>query len=1008
MQGSSHGIQRTSLSDTDLDIPAADEELINMTINFKRNDLQWDIYVKRDRGIRVRDVFEAIYSAFDIPLTLHEKNSIPLCLRAGCEQAFRLRCNLAPVPLIVQQRQGWKRVDTLLHQTIFRGLTQSKRGEAWTLNLSGTMSKAIDRGGLMSYHIAADPTERYPERDLLWDPILELKTTTSHSLPTPPVLELPDEYLPPYPNQNPNALPFYSNNDLFNLPLSAAFVPRTSMGNDIVLPPQGACRICNFARLSSILQHRTLFTLLNNIPPSIMEPSSQDYIWAFFCRFVPLGALFDSPRREPLPMVQLGSDRARLVEGLEANFENPSSTMLWLHGPAGTGKSVIAYTLASRCRQKNRLAGSFFFSRRHANCRNASSLVFALAYQLGLSQPQAKEKIIEALDSDPGIMSPSRDLREQFARLLIEPLEAVDWGSPSRVFVIDAMDQCQDQVPELISLLTRLLSHMIDVGLHIFFTSRDYMKGFLIKRHLFPMISDLALDPTGITRDVRSFLRQSFDKIHKRHHLQCRTPWPPEEVLGRLVDRLGLYFITGSIFVKFVEGFDHDPTERMDSIDHIFFNPSSSSESSMDDFYKFIISTTDDPGQACLYLTIVVNLAGMLSYSQLDGLLNRAPNPKFDMRSVLSQLSPLVRTPDGHDSAVQVCHESLCDFLSDPLRCREQFISEAMVHRLLAYSSLSVMIEELPNDSALCSRLSQLATESSSVSLHTFNNAEFLSFAMYSPPEPLPFLSMLWHIMQPQHTGLQVDSRTKSALLYFCHIWQILQHFDLSVADTLPAFRLLANIKSLPVLLAFPIFLAFESPRSGQTLGSSTLEYDSHIKTLDAVAEIVSNVHALKDQHNTGSGILDYACTHWAYHLSLAEWDDDLRSIVTAFMRQKLQQWLVKAWCLQNLETCLRTLCKVQELCLAANPPIHFYSDAQRTAADTKAQEDAEKASLAAWSVKEVVDYVKVEDHHSSSNPIPAIDIKRVRSRPESSMTRHVASQAMLDANQQRRRHEAT
>jgi hypothetical protein len=211
MQGSSHVIQRTSLSDTDLDIPAADEELINMTINFKRNDLQWDIYVKRDRGIRVRDVFEAIYSAFDTPLTLHEKNSIPLCLRAGCEQAFRLRCNLAPVPPIVQQRQGWKRVDTLLHQTIFRGLTQSKRGEAWTLNLSGTMSKAIDRGGLKSNYIAADSTGRYPEKDLLWDPIvrcyslvniceidrlplmskLELKTTVSHSLPTPPVLELP-------------------------------------------------------------------------------------------------------------------------------------------------------------------------------------------------------------------------------------------------------------------------------------------------------------------------------------------------------------------------------------------------------------------------------------------------------------------------------------------------------------------------------------------------------------------------------------------------------------------------------------------------------------------------------------------------------------------------------------------------------------------------------------------------------------------------------------------------
>lgn len=647
-------------------------------------------------------------------------------------------------------------------------------------------------------------------------------------------------------------------------------------------------------------------------------------------------------------MIQLGSDRARLVDRLEANFKHPSNAMLWLHGPSGTGKSVIAYTLASRCRQKDTLAGSFFFSPRHANCRSARSLVIALAYQLGLSQPQAKENIIEALDSDPGIISPSRDLREQFARLLIEPLKAVDRRSPSRVFIIDAIDQCQDQVPELISLLTRLLSHMNNVGLHIFFTSRDYIKGVLIKRQLLPMISDIALDHSGITRDVRLFLRRSFDKIHKRHQLQCPKPWPPEEMLGRLVDRVGPHFITGSIIVKFVGSLDHDPTDRMDLIDHISLNTSSPSESSVDDFYKSIISIADDPEQAYLHLTIVVNLASMLSYSQLDDLLNRGPNQKFDMRSALSQLSPLVHTSDGHDNAVQVCHESLCDFLSDPIRCGEQFIPQVVVHRLLAYSSLSIMMKELPDDSPFCSRLSRLATESGSLSLRAFafNSAEVLSYAMYSPPEPLLFLSMLWHIMQHQYTGLQVDSRAKLALQYFCRTWQILQHLDLSAVDALPAFRFLANIRSLPVFLAFPIFLAFESPRSGQTLSPSTLEYDNRIETLDIVAEIVADVHALKDQRKTGSSALDYACTHWAYHLSLAEWDDDLRSIVTAFMIQKLQQWLLKAWSLQDLETCLRTLCGVRELCLAENLHIHFDPDAQRADAKTKAEEGVEAKGL--------------------------------------------------------------
>ncbi|KAG1727988.1 hypothetical protein EDB19DRAFT_171123 [Suillus lakei] len=950
-QNSTNGVQRIPLSDADLDKPAGDKKSTKMTINFHRELFEWDIDVERDEGIRVRDVFDAIYKAFDVPLTNEEKDLLSPHFRAQCEQASRLRCNLAPVPPTAQFQQrdwNWKRVDVLLYETIFRGLTQSKSGGYWTLNLSRMVSKAIERSRIISDHIAADPTVLGRVRGLLCDPTLDLETTLSNSPPPLPVLELSDEYLLPYPNQIPNAPPEYYNIDLFNLPLSADFASAPGVDHDVLFP---ACRICNFMRLSPILQHGTLCTLLNHIPTLIMEPSSQDYTWAFFCRFVPLCALFDSPSRGPLPMIQLGSDCARLIERLEADTENPKNAISWLHGPSGTGKSVIAYALASRCRQKHRLAGSFFFSRRHANCRSARSVVFALAYQLGLCQLQAKEKIIAALDSDPGLISPSRDLREQFARLLIEPLEAVDWRSPSRVFVIDAMDQCQDQVPELISLLTRLLSHMVGVGLHIVFTSRDHVEGVLIKRHLFSMISDIALDHTGITKDIRSFLRQSFDKIHKRHRLQCRKPWPPEEVLGRLVDRVGPHFITGSIIVKFIESLDHDPTDRMDLIDHTPFNPSSPSESSVDDFYKSIISTADDLEQAYLHLTIVVNLAGVLSYSQLNDLLTRAPNQKFDMRSVLSQLSPLVHIPDGHDSAVRVCHESLCDFLSDPLRCGNQFISQAQVHHLLAYSSLSVMIEELPNHRALCSRLSQLLMQSGSVSLRAFDNADVLSFAINSPPEPLPFLSMLWHITRRQYTGFQADPRTKLALLYFCRTWQILQHLDLSAVDTLPAFRFLANIRSLPALLAFPIFLAFESPRSGQTLGPSTLEYDPRIETLDAVAEIVTDVHALKDQRNTGSVALDYACTHWAYHLSLAEWDDDLRSILTAFMKQKLQQWLVQAWCLQDLETCLRTLCEVRELYLTANPSIRVDPDAQHTDANTDIEEEEAEGTPSAEAI---------------------------------------------------------
>ncbi|KAH7923333.1 hypothetical protein BV22DRAFT_589001 [Leucogyrophana mollusca] len=123
------------LSSTDLDKPAANEMMTKMVIQFEAVS-DWEVCVKRKEGIRCRDVFEAIYSTFNIPLTPYEKRTlIPEGNRELCEEAFRLRCNLAPGLTAVEKKQGLKRVDVLMHCTLFKGLTQPKSGGDWVLNL---------------------------------------------------------------------------------------------------------------------------------------------------------------------------------------------------------------------------------------------------------------------------------------------------------------------------------------------------------------------------------------------------------------------------------------------------------------------------------------------------------------------------------------------------------------------------------------------------------------------------------------------------------------------------------------------------------------------------------------------------------------------------------------------------------------------------------------------------------------------------------------------------------
>jgi len=124
---------RTKLSAIELGKPAADFVMTKMLITFEESPFSWEVDVKNSRGITCRDVFEAIYKSFNEQLTLEERRLVRD--RRAVEDAFRLRCKLAPGLPEVERTLGWKRVDILLHHTVFLGLTQPKSGSDWVLNL---------------------------------------------------------------------------------------------------------------------------------------------------------------------------------------------------------------------------------------------------------------------------------------------------------------------------------------------------------------------------------------------------------------------------------------------------------------------------------------------------------------------------------------------------------------------------------------------------------------------------------------------------------------------------------------------------------------------------------------------------------------------------------------------------------------------------------------------------------------------------------------------------------
>jgi ATP/maltotriose-dependent transcriptional regulator MalT len=129
----------------------------------------------------------------------------------------------------------------------------------------------------------------------------------------------------------------------------------------------------------------------------------------------------------------------------------------WLYGPAGSGKSTVVHTLAQRYDEDKRLAFSFFFSRRNLDRSDATKFILTFAYQLAVALPLVTQAIQDALFRDPSILR--QRLKDQFTKLIINPLQSIKHYIHPMVVVVDGLDECCDEghVNEIIELLVPAL-----------------------------------------------------------------------------------------------------------------------------------------------------------------------------------------------------------------------------------------------------------------------------------------------------------------------------------------------------------------------------------------------------------------------------------------------------------------------------------------------------------------------------------------------------------------------
>ncbi|KAH7316396.1 hypothetical protein B0J17DRAFT_686938 [Rhizoctonia solani] len=80
-----------------------------------------------------------------------------------------------------------------------------------------------------------------------------------------------------------------------------------------------------------------------------------------------------------------------------------SSSIYWMNGMAGAGKTTIASTFCERVEQRILLAASFFCTRNSVECRSMARIVPTIAYQLARYSIPFQSALCKILGQTPDI-----------------------------------------------------------------------------------------------------------------------------------------------------------------------------------------------------------------------------------------------------------------------------------------------------------------------------------------------------------------------------------------------------------------------------------------------------------------------------------------------------------------------------------------------------------------------------------------------------------------------------
>ncbi|KAF7369167.1 NACHT domain-containing protein [Mycena venus] len=416
-------------------------------------------------------------------------------------------------------------------------------------------------------------------------------------------------------------------------------------------------------------------------------------------------AFHDSAERYPQPKCHPETRTEMLKDLMKWTSGNRSdSRVLWLHGPAGAGKSAIAQSLCQKLEAEGRLGASFFFKRGHPSRGHSQKLFPTIAYQLALLLPELNHAISQVVEENPSILD--RSLSTQLRKLILEPCRQ-SYHSSTFVIIIDGLDECQGL--NIQQEILRSIGNVLDRGplpVQFFVASRP-------EPHICEMFTAVLKGihrPVNIQQsfeDVRRYLKDEFGRIHQEHQETMATipgPWPSWGTIDRLVHSSSGYFIYASTVIKFIDDKDFRPPERLQVILGMKKPDSGSPFAALDALYTQILCAV--PRRPLLLKILAVIAAKIqLPIGYIDQLLELEPGEvQLTLRGLRSVIG--AKKEDGSEcndwsleSKIIVHHASFLDFLQDPARAGTFYVGNSSLRTDLSRHILKTLSYSYNNPS---------------------------------------------------------------------------------------------------------------------------------------------------------------------------------------------------------------------------------------------------------------------------------------------------------------------